>query len=57
MPLRMSVWPVAIQIRTPDGIGIIDAPGRRAPVPGRRRRTGIDDDARSFPISITMWPR
>src|SRR6202790_5142686 len=28
MPLRMSVWPVAIQIRTPLGTGIIAAPAK-----------------------------
>src|SRR5215218_4940517 len=37
-PLRRSVCPVASHTRTPDGIGIIAAPGHQGPGPRQRRR-------------------
>lgn len=51
MPLRMSVWPVAIQIRAFEEIGIIDAPEPAAPAPAlphrRWRRQSLDDPCQS----------
>src|SRR5260370_16860404 len=38
MPRLMSVWPVAIQTRLPDGIGIIGASEPAAPAPERSHR-------------------
>jgi hypothetical protein len=44
----MSVWPVAIQTRLPDGIGIIGAPEPAAPAQSNRIDAGVNDDTTIF---------
>ena len=41
----MSVWPLAIQIRTPAATGIIGAQNGKYPRQCRRIDAGVDDDA------------
>jgi hypothetical protein len=44
----MSVWPVAIQMRALEEIGIIDAPEPAAPAPARPHR--------KHPAKTATWP-
>ena len=60
MPRRISVWPVAIHTRTPEGMGIIAAAVPSSPPsPGqdRRPRKYADERRAQTPARSAVWPQ
>jgi hypothetical protein len=60
MPRRISVWPVAIHTRTPEGMGIIAAAVPSSPPPpeqDRRPRKYADERRAQTPARSAVWPQ